>query len=120
MRARLGAIITGFLCVMPLSVRRNMRLSLSVNGAHPVIASVSGPGFLSAHLNIHDRPKEDDHSIKVRISGHQTAETETISMSWPTTDLNVGDVVGLRILPDGEGDAPLKVRRSSESPSNLF
>ena len=97
-----------------------MRLSLSVNGAHPVVASVSGPGFLSAHLNIHDRPKEDDHSIKVRISGNQTAETETISMSWPTSDLNVGDVVELRILPDGEGDAPSEVRRSSESPSNLF
>lgn len=97
-----------------------MRLSLSVNGAHPVVASVSGPGFLSAHLNIHDRPKEDDHSIKVRISGHQTAETETISMSWPTADLNVGDVVELRILPEGEGDVPAKVSKSSESPSNLF
>lgn len=97
-----------------------MRLSLSVNGAHPVVASVSGPGFLSAHLNIHDRPKEDDHSIKVRISGHQTAETETISMSWPTADLNLGDLVELRILPEGEGDVPTKVSKSSEVPSNLF
>jgi hypothetical protein len=99
---------------------RNMRLSLSVNGAHPIIASVSGPGFLGAHLNIHDRPKEDDHSIKVQMSGHQTAETETISMSWPTADLNVGDVVELRILPEGEGDVPAKMRKSSEAPSNLF
>ena len=41
-------------------------------------------------------------------------------MSWPTADLNVGDVVELRILPDGEGDTPSEVRRSSESPSNLF
>jgi hypothetical protein len=97
-----------------------MRLSLSVNGAPPVVASLSGPGFLNAHLNVHDRPKENDHSIKIRILGHQTAETETISMSWPTADLNVGDVVELRILPEGEGDAPVKVSKSSESPSNLF
>jgi hypothetical protein len=91
-----------------------------VNGAHPVVASVSGPGFLSAHLNIHDRPKQDDQSINVRISGHQTAEAETISMSWPTADLNVGDIVELRILPEGEGDVPVKVSKSGESPSNLF
>jgi hypothetical protein len=97
-----------------------MRLSLSVNGASTVVASLAGPGFLSAHLNIHDRPKENDHSIQIGIKGYQTAETETISMSWPTADLNVGDVVELRILPEGEGDVPAKMRKTSESPSNLF
>src|SRR5438552_13121801 len=36
---------------------KNMRLSLSVNGAAPIVASLSGPGYLSAHLNMSDRPK---------------------------------------------------------------
>jgi hypothetical protein len=97
-----------------------MRLSLSVNGAHPLVAAVSGPGYLSAHLNIRNRPKENDHAAKVGMRGTETAETETISLTWPTVDLNVGDAVELRILPDGEGDAPVEASRSSESPSNLF
>ncbi len=41
-------------------------------------------------------------------------------MRWPEFDLKVGDVVELRILPDGEGDAPREARRSSEVPSNLL
>src|ERR1700730_3312635 len=97
-----------------------MRLSLSVNGAHPVVASVSGPGFLSAHLNMNDRPKENGHTRKVRMRGTETGDTETISLTWPPVDLAVGDVLELRILPDGEGDAPSELRRSSESPSTLF
>lgn len=97
-----------------------MRLSLSVNGAAPLVTSLPGPGYLSAHLNMSDRPKEDEQSKTVRISGMETHETETVSLKWPTFKLEVGDVVELRILPDGEGAAPLEIRRSSESPYNLF
>jgi hypothetical protein len=42
-----------------------MRLSLSVNGSTRVIASLAVPGYLSAHLNMHDRPNESDYSKKV-------------------------------------------------------
>ena len=97
-----------------------MRLSLSVNGSATVVASLSRPGYLSAHLNMSDRPKEDQHEKSVRINGFETGETETVSMKWPTFQLGIGDVVELRILPDGEGDAPSEVRRSSESPHGLF
>jgi len=65
-----------------------------------------------------DRPKEGKHSNKVRIQGSHTAETETTSMKWPAVELQIGDVVELRILPGG--DAPSEVRNWSESPSNLF
>jgi hypothetical protein len=34
--------------------------------------------------------------------------------------LKVGDAVELRVLPEGQGDAPTSVRRSSESPYNLL
>ncbi len=97
-----------------------MRLSLSVNGAVPIIASLSGAGYLSAHLNMSDRPKENEHSKNVRISGTETRETENVRLKWPTIDLETGDIVELRILPDGEGDVPSEVRKSSESPYNLF
>jgi len=97
-----------------------MRLSLSVNGAAPVVASLSGPGYLSARLNMSDRPKEDKHENSVRINGFETGETETVSVKWPTFQLAVGDVVELQILTDGEGHAPSEVRRSTESPYGLF
>jgi hypothetical protein len=97
-----------------------MRLALNVNENPRVVASVTGPGYLSAHLNWCERPKDDDHSKVVRVVGTQTLETETVWFKWPELELQVGDVVELTLLNDGEGDAPSAVRRSSESPQNLF
>jgi len=67
-----------------------------------------------------NRPKENDRSTQVRIVGTDTADTETVRLAWPEVQLEVGDVVQLEILPDGEGDPPSEVRRSSEAPSNLL
>jgi hypothetical protein len=97
-----------------------MRLALKVNGTSRAIAAVNGPGYLSAHLNMHDRPKENDNSKTLQISGIQTLETETMYFDWPKLDMQIGDAVEIRLLDDGEGDAPGAVRRSSESPRNLF
>jgi hypothetical protein len=97
-----------------------MRLALKINGIPRLVAAVSGPGFLNAHLNLSDRPKDNDYSRVVRIVGVQTLETETVRLSWPEVDLQVGDTAELRLLDDGEGDAPGAVRRSSESPQNLL
>jgi hypothetical protein len=97
-----------------------MRLSMSVNGATPTLASLLGPGYLSAHLKMHDRPKEGDYGKEVSIVGTATGETETTRLKWPSVDLKIGDVVELRVLPDGEGNEPSEVRKSSESPYNLF
>jgi len=97
-----------------------MRLSLSVNGVLRVTAAVNGPGYLNVHLNLHDRPKESDYSKIVRVEGTQTQETETVSLHWPQSELRLGDVLEIRLLDDGEADAPTTVKRSSESPRNLF
>ena len=97
-----------------------MRLALSINGSPRVIAAVNGPGYLSAHLNLHDRPNEGDFLRAVHVSATQTLETETIYSDWPKLELAVGDTVSIRLLADGEGDAPSVVRRSSELPRNLF
>jgi hypothetical protein len=93
---------------------------MNVNGGTPIVASVRGPGYLSAHLNMKNRPKENKSGISVTISGTETNETETVSLKWPILDLKVADVVELRVLPEGEGEAPTRVRRSSESPYNLL
>jgi hypothetical protein len=49
-----------------------MRLSFSVNENSVCIASLPRPGYLSAHVNLHDLP--NDHSTKARIQGTETAE----------------------------------------------
>ena len=98
-----------------------MRMSLSVNGTTRMTASLPAAGFLSAHLNLSDRPKEGTATRKVRLAAFDTSDdTETVSLEWPTINLDIGDVVELRILSDGDGDAPSKTGRSSEAPSNLF
>jgi hypothetical protein len=67
-----------------------MRLSLKVNGNPRVVAAVRGPGYLSAHLNLHERPKDNDHSKTVRVVGIQTLETETVRFEWPEFNLSSG------------------------------
>jgi hypothetical protein len=97
-----------------------MRLSMAVNGGNPIVASVPRPGYLSAHLNMSDRPKDNERKKDVRLVGMETGETETVHLKWPNVELKVGDVVELQILPEGEGNEPSEIRKSSESPYNLF
>jgi hypothetical protein len=97
-----------------------MRLSLKVNGSPRVVAAVNGPGYLSAHLNLCDRPKDNHYANTIRIVGTQTLETETVRSEWPKFDLQVGDTAELNLLNDGASDPPSSLRRSSESPNNLF
>jgi hypothetical protein len=97
-----------------------MRLSLKVNGSPRMVAAVNGPGYLSAHLNLCERPKDNNYSKTVRVVGTQTLDTETVRFDWPQFELEVGDTAELSLLNDGASDPPSAVRRSSESPHNLF
>jgi hypothetical protein len=97
-----------------------MRLSLKVNGSPRVVAAVDGPGYLSAHLNLCERPKNSDLSKTIRLVGIRTLETETVRFEWTQFGLQVGDTAELSLLNDGTGDPPSTIRRSSESPQNLF
>lgn len=67
-----------------------------------------------------DRPKENESGTSISVGGFETQTTETVSLNWPTFELKTGDVVELRVLPEGEGDQPSEIRKSSESPYNLF
>lgn len=97
-----------------------MRLSLKLNGSPRVVAALDGPGYLSAHVNLCARPKDNNYSKTVRVVGTQTLETETIRFEWPEFALQVGDIAELALLNEGAGDPPSTVRKSSESPQTLF
>lgn len=98
-----------------------MRISLSINGNPQYTASLSGAGYLSAHLNVRNRPKENRLSAVVELDATDTSQqTENVHMDWPSIPLHAGDVVELKLLPQGEGDPPSETRRTSEDPRNLF
>lgn len=98
-----------------------MRLSVAVNSISRFIASLSGPGYLNAHLNLKNRSNEKLSSPVLRVVAIDTSqETENETLEWEPVQLEVGDVVEMRILPEGSGDAPSKRRKSSESPTNLL
>jgi len=111
--------MSGYTRFLPRMVN-GMRLALKVNGSPRVVAAVNGPGYLSAHLNLREHPKDNDYSKTVRVVGTQTLETETVRFEWPEFDLQVGDTAEVSLLNDGAGDPPSTVRKSSESPQNLF
>jgi hypothetical protein len=97
-----------------------MRLAMVVNDSNPVVASLPAAGYLSAHVNLSDRPQENKRENSATIAGFETRDSETVHLQWPSVNLKIGDVVELRVLPDGEGDDPSEIRKSSESPDNLF
>jgi hypothetical protein len=98
-----------------------MRISLSINGNPQYMAALSGAGYLSAHLNVRNRPKENHLSAVVRLDATDTSlKTENVSMDWPSIPLHAGDVVELKLLPPDEGDPPSETRRTSQYPRNLF
>lgn len=98
-----------------------MRIEASVNGTKEFVASLTGAGYLSAHLNLADRPNEQRQERKLRVEGFDTnSPTETIFVKWPMVELSLGDVVELRVLEDGIGDPPVEQSRGSEDLSNLF
>jgi hypothetical protein len=97
-----------------------MRIAVTLNGTAQYVASLSGAGFLSAHLNLSDRPKEQLQIRKLRVQGSETGETATVSVAWPELKISAGDIIELSVLEDGPGDPPASRRSSSESPDNLF
>jgi hypothetical protein len=98
-----------------------MRIAATLNGAPQYVASVQGAGYLSAHLNCANRPKENESKRVLRVEGFDTnSPTETVSLKWPEVPLSPGDVVQLQVLEEGPGDAPALRRTTSELPTNLL
>jgi hypothetical protein len=98
-----------------------MRIAVTLNGSAKHVAAIEGAGYLSAHLNLADRPKEGQVKRLLRVEGFDTSfPTETVSLKWPEISLSPGDVVQLQVLDEGPGDEPVSRRSTTESPANLF
>lgn len=98
-----------------------MRIAVTLNGSAKHVAAIAGAGFLSAHLNLADRPKDGHVKRVLRVEGFDTnSDTETVSVKWPEIALSPGDVVQLHLSDEGPADEPVSRRSTTESPSNLF
>jgi hypothetical protein len=98
-----------------------MRIAVTLNGSAKHVAAIAGAGFLSAHLNLADRPKDGHVKRVLRVEGFDTnSDTETVSVKWPEIVLSPGDVVQLQVSDEGPADDPVSRRSTTESPANLF
>ena len=98
-----------------------MRIGVRVNSSSRFVASQSGPGFLSAHLNLSDRPKDSTRDASLEVIGIGTgSDTENVTQQWPAVELEVGDRVEIEILDEGPGTEPASVDSSRDVPGNLF
>jgi hypothetical protein len=97
-----------------------MLLELAVNDGPRLRASLTQKGLLSAHLNVSIGTNENDAGTISLNSIDETDEPNAVYSTWEAGKLSVGDKVEIRLLAVGEADPPTTVRRSSESPRNLF
>ena len=97
-----------------------MRVQVSVNNGIPVRASLENQGWLSVHLNL---SSDDDADGPARLwvqAIDKSDEPNSTFSIWEVGTVSIGDTTEIQVLNDGEADAPTEVRRTSESPKNLF
>jgi hypothetical protein len=97
-----------------------MRLQVSVNNGVPVRASLQNQGWLNIHLNLSSDDAEGDSSRLWIQAIDKSDEPNSTFSTWELGNLSIGDIAQIQVLNDGEADSPSEVRRTSESPKNLF
>ena len=97
-----------------------MLLELAVNDGPRLRASLNGKGLLSAHLNVSNEADEKNAATMTLNSIEETEKPNAVYSTWEAGKLFVGDRVEIRLLAVGEADPPTTVRRTLESPRNLF
>jgi hypothetical protein len=98
-----------------------MRIAITVNDRKAVRASLQANGYLSAYLNLKSEPGKDEISSRVWVDAiDESDEPNSVRSIWEIGSVTVGDRIEILVIPDGDSDTPAEVRRSSESPKNLF
>ena len=88
-----------------------MRLSLAVSGTTRSVAALQGPGFLNAHINLSDHPKESQRSNTVRIQASQAAETESMSVLYEIGERLPGGSPGIDRIPGRNAQCSFEPRK---------
>ena len=97
-----------------------MRVQVSINNGVPTRASLQNYGWLSVHLNLSTGDATGNAcELRVQAIDKSNEPNSTIS-DWDLGELSIGDTAQIQVLNDGEADPPTKVRKTSESPKNLF
>lgn len=100
------------------SLGRPMRIEASVNGEVACTAGLSTSGYLSAHLNTEVNRANSNNVL--RVVGIETHDAESVHLQWPVKCVGEGDVVTIRLLPEGLTSPPSSRQLSSEASSHLF
>jgi hypothetical protein len=68
-----------------------------------------------------DLPKGNGQVQWFSVSGFDSKqEPDKAHLQWQRTDLRIGDVMELRILPEGDGDPPIVMQGRKQDSSNLL
>jgi hypothetical protein len=96
------------------------RLSLSVNDRHVANASLEAKVWLGAPVSL-SHGVQSEYSDRVWLSATDHSEDpNSVHSTWDFVPLSIGYKIEIVVLPDGESDSPSEIRRTSESPKNLF
>jgi hypothetical protein len=121
-------------CPTPLGARYNGRhgyfnlngatvlcLDVFVNGSKLCTAGIGEPGVLHAPIiwvlrhgqfDYSGTPGTDDEAISLTVDGDSYPRQE--ALSWPNTNLKVGDEVTIRVVDLDSADEPTRVKMTAE------
>jgi len=84
-----------------------MRLSLSLNDAPPVIATLSTKGWLGAHLSFSSNSTPPRFKGEVFLNAiDESTEPNAVHSTWHVSPVSEGDKLEIRVLPEGEKSDP--------------
>ena len=91
------------------------RIGIIYNGKRMCIAGIQGDGILSVGIDHVKRPDEDavSHLHVGGLGRFDPSVEQDHHVSWPVPDkIQIGDEITVRLLPEGEFDAPPEMEQS--------
>lgn len=93
----------------------SVRFEVIYNGKRMCIAGIQGDGILSVGIDHVKRPDEDavSHLHVGGLGRFDPSVEQDHHVSWPVPDkIQIGDEITVRLLPEGEFDAPPEMEQS--------
>lgn len=85
----------------------SIRFEVLKNGQRVCMSGINGDGVLSAMVNYVQHEDHDPHfGLRIGGLGKYAASTNREHVNWPSSDIEIGDEITIRILPAGEFESP--------------